>query len=83
MKKIFRFLIIILILLLIIIVIKTIAFKSLQIETEATSLPVFGNESVDHLSEAIKFPTISNSTTHPSIQLLLKDFINFFQRHTL
>ena len=63
MKKILRFLIIILILfLLIIIVIKTITFKSLQIETEATSLPVFGNESVNHLSEAIKFPTISYST---------------------
>jgi carboxypeptidase PM20D1 len=65
MKKIFLGLITIFILLLIIIVIKTIAFKSLQIETVTTSLPVFGNESADHLSGAIKFPTISYSVALP------------------
>ena len=65
MKKIFLGLITIFILILIIIAIKTIAFKSLQIETLTTSLPVFGNESADHLSGAIKFPTISYSAALP------------------
>jgi carboxypeptidase PM20D1 len=50
---------------LIIIVIKTVTFKSLQVETEATSLPVIGNESVDHLSGAIAFPTISYAMGSP------------------
>lgn len=65
MKKILLVLIIVLILLFIIIIIKTIAFKSMQTETQATSLPVFDNESVDHLSGAIKFQTISYSATLP------------------
>jgi carboxypeptidase PM20D1 len=65
MKKIFLGLITVFILLLIIIAIKTIAFKSLQIEPVTTSLPAFGNESADHLSGAIKFPTISYSAALP------------------
>ncbi len=77
MKKILGFSGIILILLLIIIVIKTITFKSLQIETEKVSIPVFGNESVTHLSEAVRFPTISYSVGSPIDTAAFKGFHNF------
>ena len=77
MKKILGFSGIILILLLIIIVIKTITFKSLQIETEKVSIPVFGNESVPHLSEAVRFPTISYSVGSPIDTAAFKGFHNF------
>jgi carboxypeptidase PM20D1 len=80
MKKILQILIIILVLLLIVVVIKTITFKSLQIETKAISLPAFGNESVDHLSEAIKFPTISYSSTLPIDTVAFTGFHKFLSK---
>ncbi len=77
MKKILWFLLILFITLLIIIVIRTFAFKSLQIETETASIPVFGNESVAHLSEAIKFPTISYAISSPIDTTAFEGFHKF------
>ena len=65
------------IVLLIIIVIKTMLFKSLQPETEPVTLPVFGNESVAHLSEAITFPTISYETNMPVDTIAFKGYHKF------
>lgn len=77
MKKLLRLLAIILCLLLIIIVIRTIAFKSLQLENESAAIPVFGNESVVHLSEAVRFPTVSYSVDSPIDTVAFKGFHNF------
>jgi carboxypeptidase PM20D1 len=51
--------------LLIIILIKTLLFRSLQVQTEKVTISQFGDESVTHLSEAVKFPTISYSNESP------------------
>ncbi len=59
MRKTFRILSGLLIVLLLVIVIKTIAFKSMQVEVEPLSLQVFGEESTLNFSRAITFPTIS------------------------
>src|SRR5512140_3056546 len=77
MKKILWFLLISFIILLIIIVIRTFAFKSLQIETEAASVPSIGNERVAHLSEAIKFPTISYAVNSPIDTTAFEGFHKF------
>ncbi len=77
MKRFLRFLVIILCVLIMIIVIKTVAFKSRQIETETTLLPVFGNESVAHLSEAVTFPTISYAVGSPIDTVAFEGFHNF------
>jgi carboxypeptidase PM20D1 len=65
MKKILRLLIWLIVMLLIIIIIKTLLFKSLQLQTEKVTITSFGNESVDHLSQAVKFPTISYTPESP------------------
>lgn len=65
MKKILRLLIWMIVMLLIVIIIKTLFFKSLQIQTEKVTITSFGNESVDHLSQAVKFPTISYTPESP------------------
>jgi carboxypeptidase PM20D1 len=49
----------------------------LQIETEPASIPVFGNESAVHLSEAIKFPTISYSADSPIDTAAFEGYQNF------
>ena len=77
MKIISRFMSGLIIVLLIIIVIKTMLFKSLQPETEPVTLPVFGNESVAHLSEAITFPTISYETNMPVDTIAFKGYHKF------
>jgi carboxypeptidase PM20D1 len=65
MKKIFRLLIWLIVMLIIVIVIKTLLFKSLQVQSEKVPVIQVGNECVDHLSGAIKFPTISYSPDSP------------------
>jgi carboxypeptidase PM20D1 len=77
MKNIFRIVAILIAALLIIIIIKTIAFKSLQIKSEAVTLPSFGNESVSNLSKAITFPTISNAINFPIDTIAFKGYLNF------
>lgn len=65
MKKVLWSLLLILGLLLIIIVIKTLVFRSQQVETQTIVLPVFGDSSVAHMSEAITYPTISTASDAP------------------
>jgi carboxypeptidase PM20D1 len=77
MKKLLWSLIIIIGLLLIIIVIRTIAFKSMQIESSSASLPVFGDESTTHLSQAISFPTISLAPDTPVDTTAFEGFHKF------
>ena len=65
MKRILHLLIWLIVMLLIIIIIKTILFRSLQVQAGKINIVSFGNESVNHLSGAVKFPTVSYSTTSP------------------
>ncbi len=65
MKKVFQLFVWLIVMLLIIILIKTLLFKSLQIKTEPVSITSYGTESVDRLSKAIRFPTISYSEDSP------------------
>jgi carboxypeptidase PM20D1 len=59
MKKFLRFLLLFIVVLLIIIIVKTFTFKSLQIKQNTVNLPSFSESSVEHLSTAISFPTVS------------------------
>ena len=77
MKKIFRILSGLVVVLLIIIIIKTITFKSLQIESKPAALPVFGNASASNLSKAITFPTISNAINSPIDTIAFGGYLNF------
>lgn len=79
MKQLLRFIIWLLAMLLIIIIIKTLTFKSLQIDTKAVDLITFGNGSVNHLSKAISFPTISYSTDSPVDTVAFKDYLDFIK----
>jgi carboxypeptidase PM20D1 len=65
MKKILQLIIWLIAMLLIVIIVKTMLFKSLQTKVEPVSITAFGAESADHLSEAIRFPTISYSGDSP------------------
>jgi carboxypeptidase PM20D1 len=80
MKKILRLLIWLVVMLLIIIIIKTLIFKSLQVQTEKVTLSLFGNESVEHLSDAIKFPTISYSPESPVDTAAFSGYIDFITK---
>jgi carboxypeptidase PM20D1 len=80
MKKILRLLIWLIVMLLIIIIIKTLLFKSLQIQTEKVTITSFGNESVDHLSQAVKFPTISYTPESPVDTAAFTGYIDFITR---
>ncbi|MGB8492004.1 MAG: M20 family peptidase [Bacteroidales bacterium] len=77
MKKLLSILAIVVCLLLIIIITKTIVFKSVQTGEETAPIPVFGNESVLHLSEAVRFPTISYSAGSPIDTVAFTGFENF------
>jgi carboxypeptidase PM20D1 len=65
MKKTLQFLIWLIALLLIVIIIKTLLFKSWQIQTEPVAMTLFGDESAGHLSKAVTFPTISYAVNSP------------------
>jgi carboxypeptidase PM20D1 len=77
MKRLFKLLLIILCVLLIIIIVKTIAFKTMQIEVEPASLPVFGDESVARFSSSITFPTISVEPGSPMDSAAFKEYHKF------
>ncbi len=76
MKKLLRALLVLIIVLLLVIIIKTITFRSVQIEVEPVTPPVFGMESVENLSKAITYPTISHDIDLPIDTLA---FISFHQ----
>ena len=76
MKKLLRVLLGLFIVLIMIIIIKTITFRSMQIEVEPVTPPVIGMESVAHLSRAITFPTISLDINLPIDTL---SFLGFHQ----
>ena len=80
MKRILRLLVWLIIMLLVIIVIKTLLFKSLQVQTEKVSISSFGNESIDHLSQAVRFPTVSYSATSPVDTMAFTGYIDFITR---
>jgi len=80
MKKFLRLLIWAILMLLIIILIKTLLFKSLQINTENVTGTTFGNESVEHLSEAVKFPTISYSASSPVDTIAFNGYLDFISK---
>jgi carboxypeptidase PM20D1 len=77
MKRILSLLVWLIVMLLIIIIIKTLLFKSLQIQVEKAEVSKFGNRSVAHLSDAIKFATVSYSTTSPIDTAAFKGFIGY------
>ena len=58
MKKALRVLLGLFIVLILIIVIKTLTFRSVQVDFAPVTPPVFGMESVENLSRAITYPTI-------------------------
>jgi carboxypeptidase PM20D1 len=77
MKKTLQFLLWLIALLLIIIVVKTLLFKSRQIKIEPIAIASFGNESAEHLSKAIAFPTISYSIGSPIDTVAFKSYLAF------
>ena len=77
MKKVLWSLLMIVGLLLTVIVIKTIAFRSLQVESATVLFPVFGDSSVAHMSEAITYPTISAANDAPADTMAFEGFHRF------
>jgi carboxypeptidase PM20D1 len=63
--------------LLIIITLKTLIFRSLQFKSEAGGIPPFDNESEEHLSKAISFPTISYSIDSHVDTAAFKGYLSF------
>ena len=79
MKKFLYLLLWLLTLLVIVIVVRTLLFKSQQVVTEETAIPSFGMECLEHLSEAVRFPTVSYSPDSPVDTSAFKDYINFVE----
>ncbi len=77
MKKILRILLGLFILLVLIIIIKTITFRSMQIEVETVTPPVFRMESFSNLSRAITFPTVSHDVDLPIDTIAFQGFHQF------
>jgi carboxypeptidase PM20D1 len=80
MKKILRLLIWLIVMLLIIIIIKTLLFRSLQVQTEKVAFSLSGNESVDHLSGAVRFATVSYSINSPVDTAAFSGYIDFITK---
>ena len=66
--------------LLIIITVKTLLFRSFQVKGEKAASVSFGKESVDHLTGAIRFPTVSYSTTSPIDTLAFIGYMDFISK---
>ena len=79
MKKILRVLLGLFIALILIIIIKTLTFRSMQIEVEPVTPPDFGMESVANLSKAITFPTISYELDLPIDSQAFSGFHRFLE----
>jgi carboxypeptidase PM20D1 len=79
MKKVLRVLLGLLIVLILIIVIKTITFRSLQLEIEPVTPPEIGEESTTNLSKALTFPTISYEVDLPIDSTTFMAFHQFLE----
>lgn len=77
MKKIFRIILGLSLVLILTIILKTISFRSMQIYVEPVTLPVIENVSVDNLSRALTFPTISYEIDLPIDTLAFLGFHQF------
>jgi carboxypeptidase PM20D1 len=77
MKKILRILLGLFLVLILVVIIKTITFRSMQIDVEPVTLPAIGMESVANLSRAITFPTISHDVDLPIDTLAFQGFHQF------
>ena len=77
MKKFLRILLGLFIVFIMIIITKTITYRSMQIDVEPATLPVFGMGSVANLSKAITFPTISHDIGLPIDTLAFLGFHQF------
>jgi carboxypeptidase PM20D1 len=79
MKKVLRALSGLFIVLMLIIIIRTIAFRSLQIDVEPVTPPAFGEESISNLSRALTFPTISHEMELPIDTQAFRSFHQFLK----
>jgi len=77
MKKLLLALLGLVIVLLLVIFIKTITFRSLQIEVEPVASPVFRQGSAANLSQSITYPTISHGEDLPIDSLAFGQFHQF------
>lgn len=77
MKKTIRLFLGLVVVLLIFIVIKTVLFSSMQVKPESVTLAAIGNESVENLSKAITFPTISYAINSPIDTIAFNGFHKF------
>ncbi len=77
MKKFLRIFLGLFIVLVLILIIRTITYRSMQIEVAPVNLPVFGMESVANLSKAITFPTVSHEIGLPVDTLAFLGFHQF------
>lgn len=79
MKKALRVVLGLFIVLMLIIVIKTLTFRSMQVDFAPVTSPVFGMESVENLSGAITYPTISYEVDLPVDTLAFRAFHRFLE----
>lgn len=77
MKKFLRIFLGLFIVLVLILIIRTITYRSMQIDVEPVTLPDFGIESVANLSKAITFPTVSHEIGLPVDTLAFLGFHQF------
>jgi len=77
MKNVILSLLCLLLSLLILIVIKTVTFSSLQKKDSPVETLDFGKKSIEHLSKAITFPTISYEQNQPIDTAAFRDFYQF------
>ena len=77
MKKIIYFFLSLVVILIIVIIKKALLLKSRQVDVESAPAVIFGDESVEHLSRAISFPTISYSEESPVDTAVFLDFLDF------
>lgn len=80
MKKLFNLFLWILVILIAIILVKTLLFRSWQIQTEEVKISIFGDSSMLHLSEAVTYPTISYSVASPVDTAAFKAYLGFVDR---
>lgn len=77
MKKTLHFIFWLIALFLIIILIRTLSLRSLQVRTEPAAIPLFGEKCVEHLSMAVKIPTISYSAGSPVDSVAFREYHTF------
>lgn len=63
----------------IVIIVKALLFKSLQGKFETPSQIAFGNESVNRLASAVRFPTVSYATDSPVDTAAFKGYMDFLR----